>query len=116
VYWNSRLHTEHERLVHGFHKGETIVDMMAGVGPFAVPAAKKGCVVYANDLNPDSHAALVENMKRNKAQADCFNLDGREFARSVFHQRYASSPKGKIVDHVVMNLPASALSFLGKGM
>jgi tRNA/tmRNA/rRNA uracil-C5-methylase (TrmA/RlmC/RlmD family) len=41
-------------------------DMFAGVGPFALPLAKKGCVVYANDLNPDSYAHMIENIKRNK--------------------------------------------------
>ena len=43
-----------------------LVDMFAGVGPFAIPAAKKGCTVYANDLNPDSFRFLCENVKLNK--------------------------------------------------
>jgi tRNA (guanine37-N1)-methyltransferase len=41
-------------------------DVFAGVGPFALPAAKKGCNVYANDLNPVSYKWMVENVKLNK--------------------------------------------------
>jgi len=66
VYWNSRLNTEHRRLVDRFHAGDAVCDVMAGVGPFAVPAGKKGVFVWANDLNPDSHEALVDAVKRNK--------------------------------------------------
>ncbi len=41
--------------------------MFAGVGPFAVPAAKNvGCRVYANDLNPKSYKALIDNVALNK--------------------------------------------------
>ncbi|KAI4283918.1 MAG: hypothetical protein L6R35_005022, partial [Caloplaca aegaea] len=42
VYWNTRLSTEHHRLVSKFKPGEAVCDVMAGVGPFALPAAKKG--------------------------------------------------------------------------
>lgn len=38
---------------------------MAGVGPFALPAAKQGCVVFANDLNPESYQWLKNNIERN---------------------------------------------------
>jgi len=114
VYWNSRLGTEHERLVKGFKPGEIIVDMFCGVGPFAVPAAKKGCIVYANDLNPESYASLVHNVKINKCQPNtisCFNMDGRQFIKDLVIGTDGRPPLRKI-DHVIMNLPASAVSFL----
>jgi tRNA (guanine37-N1)-methyltransferase len=66
VYWNSRLHTEHERLVQSFKPGEVVCDVMAGIGPFAVPAGKKGVFVWANDLNPDSYASMKDAITRNK--------------------------------------------------
>ncbi|KAH1248499.1 tRNA (guanine(37)-N1)-methyltransferase 2 [Glycine max] len=81
VYWNSRLEHEHKRLVSMFQAGETICDMFAGIGPFAIPAAQKGCIVYANDLNPDSIHYLRINAKINKV-GDCiyaYNMDARKF-------------------------------------
>jgi tRNA (guanine37-N1)-methyltransferase len=65
VYWNSRLHAEHERLVEQFKPGEVIADVFAGVGPFAIPAAKKGCGLFANDLNPYSFEYLNVNVVLN---------------------------------------------------
>ncbi|ORZ37394.1 Met-10+ like-protein-domain-containing protein [Catenaria anguillulae PL171] len=67
VYWNSRLHTEHHRLVHKyFSPGDLVADAMCGIGPFALPAAKnKGCAVVANDLNPESYRWLVKNVEIN---------------------------------------------------
>ncbi|XVF88485.1 hypothetical protein PTKIN_Ptkin19aG0055100 [Pterospermum kingtungense] len=81
VYWNSRLEHEHIRLVSLFQPGEIVCDMFAGIGPFAIPAAQKGCLVNANDLNPDSVRYLKINAKINKVD-DCvfaYNMDARKF-------------------------------------
>ena len=67
VYWNTKLGHEHERLVRTFKEGEALCDVMAGVGPFALPAAKaKKLVVFANDLNPDCYESLKDNANKNK--------------------------------------------------
>ncbi|KAJ2079796.1 tRNA(m(1)G37)methyltransferase [Coemansia sp. RSA 988] len=142
VYWNSRLHSEHERLINMFGRGSSICDVMAGVGPFAIPAAKQGALVWANDLNPASFNALCENVRLNKVQARVrtFNKDGRDFIRKAFTEYYQVAKGGtlsipalpkknttnlgatakeqaipitsKSFDHVVMNLPAIAIEFL----
>ncbi|THU49173.1 hypothetical protein C4D60_Mb06t06770 [Musa balbisiana] len=85
VYWNSRLEHEHIRLVSLFQRGETICDMFAGIGPFTIPAAQKGCLVYANDLNPDSVHYLRINAQINKVE-DCvytYNMDARAFMHHI---------------------------------
>ncbi|MED6115195.1 hypothetical protein PIB30_087933, partial [Stylosanthes scabra] len=81
VYWNSRLEHEHKRLVSLFQPGEIICDMFAGIGPFSIPAAQKGCIVYANDLNPDSIHYLRINAKVNKVddRIYAYNMDARKF-------------------------------------
>src|SRR5690242_18314861 len=66
VYWNTRLQTEHKRLVDLFNPGEVVCDVMAGIGPFAVPAGKKGVFVWANDLNPESYEAMKWAINKNK--------------------------------------------------
>lgn len=58
VYWNSRLETEHHRLVGGFQPGEVVLDVMAGIGPFAVPAAQKGCTVRRGHVHPTGPAGF----------------------------------------------------------
>ncbi|KAJ7751203.1 Met-10+ like-protein-domain-containing protein [Mycena maculata] len=85
VYWNSRLHTEHERLVQVFKPEDVIADVFAGVGPFTIPAAKKGCAVLANDLNPQSTKYLSLNIENNRV-SDVVKVsceDGRAFIRGV---------------------------------
>ncbi|EEB90127.1 hypothetical protein MPER_11710 [Moniliophthora perniciosa FA553] len=100
VYWNSRLHTEHQRIVTLLQPGEVLADVFAGVGPFALPAAKIGCAVLANDLNPNSVKYLEKNIQDN--QLNCFPLkvsdtvrvfckDGRDFISHAC-QQLAHSP------------------------
>ena len=149
VYWNSRLSTEHERLVDQFKVNEAVGDVFAGVGPFAIPAGKKSTFVLANDLNPESYKYLKTNISLNNTDdfVRPFNLDGIDFIkqspklllewahskkfitqkRQTKRRRFdtkenSSSPKELHVDkfeipqffsHYVMNLPDSAVSFLG---
>ncbi|CAO3617289.1 unnamed protein product [Cunninghamella blakesleeana] len=116
VYWNSRLHTEHDRLVQQFRKEQTVCDVFAGVGPFAVPASKKGVTVYANDLNPESYKWLKENKTNNKIQdtkLKIYNMDGREFIRQAVKDLSSlDNTKWNTFDHFVMNLPETAIEFL----
>jgi tRNA (guanine37-N1)-methyltransferase len=141
VYWNTKLSTEHNRLVELFKPGEVVADVMGGVGPFAVPAGKKGVFVWANDKNPESYKWLVEAVRRNKVPqfVKPFNHDGHEFipksADLVLEASKAGEhalvqpprvsrnsklprpeptrvPVPSTISHFVMNLPASALEFL----
>lgn len=66
VYWNSRLSTEHDRIAGKCKMHDVVFDVFAGVGPFVVPAAKKHCIVFANDLNPESYKWLQHNARLNK--------------------------------------------------
>ncbi|KAI9822081.1 MAG: tRNA(m(1)G37)methyltransferase [Phylliscum demangeonii] len=140
VYWNTRLQTEHQRMVGLFQTGEAVCDVMAGVGPFAVPAGKKRVFVLANDLNPECYASLRDGIQSNKVKAFVrpYNEDGRAFIRHAVDDLLTAS--GRIVilptkakyrkhtadpgppwlefrapptfSHFIMNLPASAISFL----
>jgi tRNA G37 N-methylase Trm5 len=49
-----------------FKPEDVVADVFAGVGPFVVPAAKKGCAALGNDLNPISVKYLLQNVKDNK--------------------------------------------------
>jgi len=138
VYWNSRLNTEHRRLVATFKEGEAVCDLMAGIGPFAVPAGKRNIFAWANDLNPDSFISLEDAIKRNRVQdyVRPFNEDARTFVRSasaalaeadhkvdILKRPSKKEPDSrseivrtlhqpKTFQHFVLNLPASALTFL----
>lgn len=114
VYWNPRLSTEHQRVVDLIKRGDTVLDVFAGVGPFAIPAARSGANVLANDLNPESYRWLQHNCKLNKVESKVrtFNLDGRAFIQGPVKQELPALLKGKAKVHIVMNLPALALEFL----
>lgn len=124
VYWNSRLEAEHRRLIGQLSPADMLIDLMAGIGPFAVPAAKKGVAVYANDLNPASYEWLVKNVERNRVRGVvCSCRDARAFARALTSSappdelagfgaalRRVHAGGGRV--HMTMNLPASAIEFV----
>ncbi|MCI4364291.1 MAG: hypothetical protein L3K13_08390 [Thermoplasmata archaeon] len=67
--------------------GERVVDLFAGIGYFAIPAARADPTVQvlAVELNPVSYHYLLENVKENEvaAQVTAFLGDNREVALPV---------------------------------
>ncbi|KAK6048153.1 Met-10+ like-protein, partial [Cooperia oncophora] len=99
-------------------------DACAGVGPFVLPAIKKGRASHAlaNDLNPESVRWLKENAVLNKipsAKLEIHNLDATAFIRGPLAEHLTkeignaetseSPPSGA---HVMLNLPGFAVNFL----
>ena len=107
AYFSPRLSSEHNRVAQAVKEGETVVDLFAGVGPFAVPIAKnlKNVLVYAVDINPDAVELLKKNILANRAEQQIFPVLGD--ARQVVKEQLA----GK-ADRVIMNLPETALTFV----
>ncbi|MDV2480932.1 methyltransferase [Methanoculleus sp. Wushi-C6] len=103
AYFSARLSTERQRVLGLMEEGERVLDMFAGVGPFAIALARRAGVVVAADLNPAAVHLLVENIALNRATnvvpmlADAGHLSRLGFAP---------------FDRVVMNLPLAAAQFL----
>lgn len=106
VYWNSRLEHEHKRLVSQFQPGQIICDMFSGVGPFAIPAAQRGCHVFANDLNPASVNYLRTNAELNKVKGkvSVYNMDAREFMHHLMVKRVNEPDLGHFEECQTSNL------------
>jgi len=88
--------------------GDTVYDVFAGVGPFALAASvSKHCRVLANDLNPDCVLYLRKNVKINKAKSvDVFNMCGSKFITDVCANDIKSmiaGNSGKIVIYFKIN-------------
>ncbi|KAK4101705.1 hypothetical protein N658DRAFT_496143 [Parathielavia hyrcaniae] len=97
VYWNSKLESEHRRLINLFQPGEVVCDVMAGIGPFAVPAGKKRVFVWANDKNPESFKCLEAAIKKNKVTPFVrpFCEDGRVFIHQAADSVFEASQSGE---------------------
>ncbi|TRO45437.1 class I SAM-dependent methyltransferase family protein [Candidatus Bathyarchaeota archaeon] len=107
AYFSPRLSHEHQRVSSLVQQGETIVDLFAGVGPFAVLIAKNhiDVKVYAVDLNPDAVELLRTNIRLNRVENRVFPLVGD--ARLVVDAKLTG-----VADRVIMNLPEKAIEFV----
>ncbi len=103
AYFSARLSTERQRVLDQVENGEVLLDMFAGVGPFAVTLSRRARLVVACDLNPRAVALMLENIALNRAKnvlpvlADARRLGG------VIPWKF---------DRVVMNLPLAGTEFL----
>jgi tRNA (guanine37-N1)-methyltransferase len=104
VYFSPRLATERHRVTEQVTAGEQVVDMFAGVGPFAIPMAARGATVVAVDLNPAAVEYLRENARRNGVADAVTAVEG--------DVREVSADYADWADRIVMNLPHSARAFL----
>ena len=104
VYFSPRLATERHRVIERVDPGEFVVDMFAGVGPYAIPMAARGTEVVACDLNEAAIAYLEENAERNGVADRVTALAG--------DVRETTDAYTDTADRLVMNLPHSADAFL----
>jgi len=64
-FFNPRLCTERMRVAGMVRENETLLVPFAGVGPFVVPAAAGGAIVYAVEMNPSACGWLKRNVEVN---------------------------------------------------
>jgi tRNA (guanine37-N1)-methyltransferase len=107
AYFSPRLSTEHQRVAALVQSGETVVDLFAGVGPFAVLIAKNNpdATVYAIDINADAVELLKRNIRLNRVEKRVYPIVGD--AREVVREKLAG-----VADRVIMNLPETANAFI----
>lgn len=107
AYFNPRLSSERSRLANLVTKGERVLDMFAGVGPFSITIAKlAGAHVDALDINKYAFELLRRNIQINKVDAfvKAYNVDALVFSSST---RY---------DRIIMNLPFDSLKYVSKAL
>ncbi|MFT4885600.1 MAG: tRNA (guanine37-N1)-methyltransferase [Natronomonas sp.] len=103
MYFSPRLATERRRVIEQVEEGEQFLDMFAGVGPFVIPAAKRGADCVGVDLNEAAIEYLRRNAERNNVAERVTALHGD--VREI-------SGYDDWADRLVMNLPHSADDFL----
>lgn len=99
---------ERLRMGRAVGRGETVVDMFAGIGYFSLPMAVLGAPrrVHACEIDPEAHGWLVRNVRRNHVGGVVGPLlgDCREVA-----------PRG-VADRVVMGYVGGTEAFLPVAM
>ncbi len=103
AYFSARLSSERQRILSRMGDSETVLDMFAGVGPFAITLAERAVLVFASDINPDAILLMLANLVQNRTKNVLPVL-------ADAHHLPASMPCR--FDRVVMNLPMSGSAFL----
>jgi tRNA (guanine37-N1)-methyltransferase len=107
TYFSPRLSHEHNRVASQVNKGETVVDMFAGVGSFSILIAKKleNVRAYAIDMNPEAIKYLEKNIVANRVQGKVTPILGD--VRKVVKKQLVG-----VADRVIMNLPEKAIEYV----
>ena len=107
TYFSPRLSAEHNRVASQVKKAEIVIDLFAGVGPFAIPIANRneGIKVFAIDINPSAIDLLKKNILLNRVEKQVVPFFGD--AKDVVNNNLSNK-----ADRVIMNLPEKAIEFL----
>jgi tRNA (guanine37-N1)-methyltransferase len=107
AYFSPRLSYEHKRVASLVREGEIVIDLFAGVGPFAIQIAKthEKVEVYAIDVNPHAIAFLKRNIRLNRVEDKVHPI--LEDAKQAIQGRLSGA-----ADRVIMNLPEKAIEFV----
>jgi tRNA (guanine37-N1)-methyltransferase len=103
AYFSARLSTERQCILEQVQECEVILDMFAGVGPFAITLAAKAALVVAADLNPQAIELMLENLTQNRAKNVLPVLADARRLSFVLPWKF---------DRIVMNLPLAGTEFL----
>ncbi|MDO9036463.1 MAG: class I SAM-dependent methyltransferase family protein [Methanoregula sp.] len=103
AYFSARLSSERQRILQQTGRNETVLDMFAGVGPFAITLAARALIVVACDLNPRAVELMLENIAQNRTKNVLPVLADAKRLAGIFLWRF---------DRIVMNLPLSGTEFL----
>jgi tRNA (guanine37-N1)-methyltransferase len=102
AYFSPRLGHERMRVASQIKNTERVLVMFAGVGPYAILAARKTkAEVTAIELNPTAVEYMRWNVHRNKVEVDVLEGDARQILPTV----------GRF-DRIIMPLPKQADTFL----
>lgn len=106
TYFSSRLSNERKEIYQKIKKGEEVLVMFAGVGPYSITIAKNSAAqkVYSNEINREANKYVKLNAELNKVKNKIVFLDGDV-------KRIALKLKKKF-DVIVMPRPQLKDSFL----
>ncbi|HWQ67742.1 MAG TPA: 50S ribosomal protein L11 methyltransferase [Methanospirillum sp.] len=103
AYFSARLSSERQRIVSVMTGGETVLDLFAGVGPFAIMLAPAAQVIWACDINPGAISLLIKNIALNRVKNVIPVYADGSILPDIFTTRF---------DRIIMNLPMIAEQFL----
>jgi tRNA (guanine37-N1)-methyltransferase len=103
AYFSARLSSERQRILEQVTGNEILLDMFAGVGPFAITLAARATLVVASDINPQAVILMLENCARNHSGNVLPVLSDAHHLSASIYLRF---------DRIVMNLPLAGVEFL----
>jgi tRNA (guanine37-N1)-methyltransferase len=84
TFFSTRMAQERKRVTGQIGSGERVYIPFAGAGPFVIPAAARGSVVYAMENNPDAFRYLQKNADLNRVTENCHLFLGDAFDTAHF--------------------------------